>query len=122
MGLIPVLSVCGHVVRWQVREYRFRRAVKGLSEVLKPGMNRGDVERYVRSRNLRFLRSSGDGDAWSDFAVIRKEKPGWLCEEQNLYAAFDFTATEPQHDWNEAHDSDRLLRVYPIRSACWTWP
>jgi hypothetical protein len=121
LGLIPVLYVCVHVIQWQVREYRYGRALKGLSDVLKLGMTRGDVERYARSRNLRLLQSCSGCDTWTDSIIIGDEKPGWFCEEQYIYAAFDFKAIEP-HDGKEARDSDRLVRVYPDRSACLTLP
>jgi hypothetical protein len=121
LGLIPVLYVCVHVIQWQVREYRYGRALKGLSDVLKPGMTRGDVERYARSRNLRLMQSCSGCDTWTDLIIIGDEKPGWFCEEQYIYAAFDFKAIEP-HDWKEGRDSDRLVRVYPDRSACLTFP
>src|SRR6266496_4795129 len=105
------------VIQWQVREYRYGQALKGLSDVLKPGMTRGDVERYTRSTNLRLMQSCSGCETWTDLVIIGDEKPGWVCEEQYVYGAFDFKATEP-HYGKEAHDSDRLVRVYPDRSAC----
>ena len=121
MSVIPMLFVCIHVIQWQVREYRYGLAVKGLSDVLKPGTTRGDVEQYVGSKGLRFLQGCSGCATWTDFVIIGDEKAGWLCEEQYIYAAFDFKATEP-HDRKEAHVSDRLVKVYPDRSACLTFP
>jgi hypothetical protein len=123
LALIPVFYVCVvHVVQWQVREYRYGRTLERLREVLKPGMARVDVERYVRSKNFRFLQGCGSHcDTLTDFVIIGKEKPGWICIGQYIYAAFDYTATEP-HSWQETRDSDRLTRVYPDRSDCLDLP
>lgn len=117
-----MLYVCVHLIQWKMREYRYDLAVKGLSDVLKPGTTRGDVEQYVGSKGLRFLRGCSGCSTWTDFVIVGDEKPGWVCEEQYIYAAFDFKATEPQHDWKEAHNSDQLVKVYPDRSACLTFP
>ena len=92
----------------------------------------GDVVFHIRSRAcssslFNYLGFLVGGDpmqtaTWTDFVIVGDEKPGWICEEQYIYAAFDFKATEPQHDWKEAHNSDQVVKVYPDRSACLTFP
>ena len=122
LGLfIPVLYAALHFAQWRVREHQYARTLKAFSDVLRPGMTRGDVERYLGSKNFEFLRECSGCDTLTDLVKISHENAGWLCIEQNVYAAFDFTATEP-HDWKEARDSDRLVRVYPDRSVCLDLP
>jgi hypothetical protein len=56
-----------------------------------------------------------------DLVEIANEKKGWVCQEQVVYVAFEFAATESMRDL-AADPEDRLVRTSLYRSVCLDLP
>jgi hypothetical protein len=120
IAAIAAILVLVHIVGIDRRNAQYRRALKAYSEVLRPGMKRSEVENYfIMSKYVSFDRSCCVGPkqgAFDDLVEIGHEKAGWVCQEQFVYVAFEFSAVEPNKKW--VADSDRLVGTSLYRSVC----
>ena len=101
----------------QEREAEYRTALQSFTQVIKPGMNRKEVEDYLHGKNRRFRQMCCIGkpqNAWADLVKIGKESPPWYCSEHNIFIAFEFAAVETHDRW-QTRDSDRLEQVTIFR-------
>jgi hypothetical protein len=94
------------------REITYQEVLRSHAQVLKPGMKRGEVERYLRAKNVEFQR-------WSLDDVIKigeGEAPGWFCGAPTVNLEFQFTAAA-QSDGHpdEASNSDTLGEIKMLR-------
>ena len=97
----------------QKRQVDYRRTTREYSDALKQGMNRADVENYIRSKNQKFQQMccvDVQRDAWADLIKIGEEAAPWYCSKNNVYVAFEFDAVEPRST-TKALDNDTLLSV-----------
>lgn len=124
-----MLAICLFAIRAELskraeqkRYADYARATKAYSDALKPGTTRGQVENFLKLRNLDFRRMCCIGphdNAPADLVRIGKERPPWYCSESNVYVALRFVASAP-HTGPETHDDDKLLTVtlYPWLEEC----
>jgi hypothetical protein len=102
----------------QKREAHYQSILRGYSDSLKPGMTRLEVEKCLQSQNLTFRQMCcvnskvfGAG-VWDDLVKIGKEDAPWVCNENNVYIAFDFTGQRPQgHTGWDGQSTDTLTAV-----------
>jgi hypothetical protein len=89
-----------------------------ISQVLKPGMTRKEVEGYFHAKNIDFghaccvdLMGLSKKHSWDDLVEIGKETAPWFCRENNASVAFEFI-DQGQHgtDW-DSNDADTLKAV-----------
>jgi hypothetical protein len=124
IAAIAAIFVLGHIVGIARRNAQYHRVLKAYSEMLRPGMKRSEVENYfIMSKYVSFNRFCCVGPkrgAYDDLVEIGHEKPGWVCQEQLVYVAFEFAAVEPSE--KSVADSDRLVRASLFRSVCLDLP
>src|SRR5262249_12960824 len=98
------------------RQVEYQHITESYSDELKQGMNRAEVEAYIRSRKQTFSQMCCVGasrNAWADLIKIGEgtsPTAKWPCTGTNIYVAFEFDASEPRST-PKAADSDRLLSV-----------
>jgi hypothetical protein len=110
IALIMALSVVG--VRYaleqrsqekneqQKREIIYHSRLLSYSAVLKPGMNRKDVEDYLRTKSITFRQmccvdfKDTSPRGYDDLAKIGQEAAPWACSEKNVYVAFQFDTSD----------------------------
>ena len=124
--LLVALSVASlvmleHLIRWGLRERQYSKAVDRYAAVLKPRVSRGDVERYLKSNGIEFSQECSGCSTLIDLVQVGMEERGWLCSQQNVYAAFRFAPAEI-HDPLKARESDRLVRISKRKTVCLDLP
>ena len=114
IAAIAAIFVTVHIGRIAYSNAQYRRVLKTYSDVLKPGMKRSEVEKYlVMSKYASFSRAASQ-----DIVEIAHEKAGWVCQEQLVYLRFEFDGVEP----NEPKSADSLVRTSLERSGCLDLP
>jgi hypothetical protein len=98
------------------RETTYQAALRSYQQTLKPGMNRKEVEEYLRLKNISFRQMCCVEDhskkSWDDLTKIGEEKAPWFCGDNNVYIAFQFTDhPEEKETWWRANDLDGLRSV-----------
>lgn len=125
IAVVPVIFVLVHIGGIARRNALYHRALKAYSDVLKPGMRRSEVEKhFIMSKYVSFNRECCVGPkrgTFDDLVEIAHEPEGWFCQEQVVYAAFEFAAVEPKREW-VADPGDRLVRTSLYRSVCLDLP
>ena len=103
------------------REARYQTLLAQYGGDLKPGMNRGQVERYLQTNGARFRQMccvgnfrgeyvSLDRAAWDDLVKIAEESAPFVCSENNVYVAFEFNP-KSQGESSGTNSSDVLKKV-----------
>lgn len=109
------------------REAAYQASLRSYSQVLKPGMTRKEVERYLHEKNVEFRQMCcvdamelSKRHSWDDLIKIGREDAPWFCSENNVYLAFQFI-DQGQHGtrW-DANDLDTLkaISVYHWLEGC----
>src|SRR5882672_7865075 len=113
IAVIASLFVLVYIIGIVRRNAQYDRILKMYSEVLKPGMNRSEVEAYlITSKHVSFKQECCVGSkAWTDLVAIAYEQ-GWVCQEEVVNVAFQFAATEPKTDLHGGDPEDRLVGIY----------
>lgn len=102
------------------REAGYQAALAQYAD-LKPGMKRERVEGYFQTNGMRFRQMccvanfKGEfvalrGAAWDDLVKIAEERAPWVCNENNVYIAFEFNP-KSQGETSETNGTDILKRV-----------
>ncbi len=123
--LVVGAYLCVRLAHRVHREVNYARSLNAYSKVLKPGMSRGEVESYLKSKNPyeEIARTSGlSGDMMADLVQIAEEDPSWPCMRRKIHVGFEFASTEPHVKLSFAEDSDRLIRISLFRSVCLDLP
>lgn len=133
LGLVcVVLLIIGgwQVVKRQLQKRReavYQTTLKSYQQILKPGMNRKEVEDYLRSRKQTFSQSccvdpkEFQKHSWDDLVKIGAEDAPWFCSERAVYVAFQFGEnTQPHKDTWGADDLDTLktVGIYSRMETC----
>ena len=132
---ILALSLAGIGIRhWlkqkqaeEKHEVAYQSALRTYTRLFKPGVHRREVEDYLRANNIKFRqmccvnpKESPNRRSWDDLVKIGEEEIPWVCSENNVYAAFQFT-DHAEHDvkWG-ADDLDTLkaLTIYHQLEGC----
>jgi hypothetical protein len=125
IAAITAIFVLIHISGIAYRNAQYRRVLKTYSDVLKPGMKRSEVENYfIMSKYVSFGRECCVGPkrgTFDDLVEIAHEKPGWICQGQVVYVAFEFAAAESNRGW-DVDPGDRLVRTSLYRSVCLDLP
>ena len=108
------------------REIVYQAALRSYSDVITPGITRKEVEDYLRARNVSFRqmccvdRKEFSKNIYDDLAKIAQEDPPWVCNEKNIYIAFQFRGTHTDEKGWRAEASDRLsaLSLYRSLEGC----
>src|SRR2546423_14351425 len=127
VAVIAVAVIGMHTMRekraQQQRDVAYQSVLRRYSEVLKPGMTRKEVEDYLVTRNVSFRQMccvnwKEPKRAYDDLAKIAQEDPPWVCNEKNIYIAFQFAGNERQRLGGAptAEPSDRLTIVSLYRA------
>jgi hypothetical protein len=99
------------------REATYQAALRSYTQILKPGMKRGEVEDYLSAKKVQFLRLSLD-----DLTPIGKDEPAnWFCGKPDVYVRFQFTAPSQHEDRPaEANQQDTLeeIKISRLASSC----
>ena len=118
---IPVTFVLVHIFGSAWHNAQYHKILKSYSDALKPGMKRSDVEAYfIMSRYVSFSHAGSRG-AFDDMVAIAHEKEGWVCQEQVVYAVFEFASVHPETEL-AADPEDRLVGTSLHRSVCLDLP
>jgi hypothetical protein len=79
------------------REAVYQSVLRGYTQALKPGMNRKEVEDYLRAKNAKFRQTccvdtteNSRRHSWDDLTKIGEEDAPWFCSQHNVYVAFQF--------------------------------
>jgi hypothetical protein len=103
------------------REARYHIVLAHYASDLKPGMNREQVEQYLQMNGARFKQMccvenfrgeyvSLNGAAWDDLVKIAEESAPFVCNENNVYVAFEFNP-KSQGESSGTNNSDVLKKV-----------
>ncbi len=103
------------------REARYQIVLAKYAGDLKPGMNRGQVERYLQTNRAQFRQMccvanfrgkyvSLNGAGWDDLVKIAEESAPFFCSENNVYIAFEFNP-KSQGELSDTNSSDTLKSV-----------
>jgi len=134
--ILLVAGLCGLGVRyWSKKQMQMRReatyqaALRSYTEALKPGMTRKQVEDYLRAKNIKFRQiccvdikelQSSRRRSWDDLTKIGEEDIPFVCRENNVYVAFQFTDHEQGEAKRQVNDLDTLkaLSIYHSLEGC----
>jgi hypothetical protein len=107
------------------RDAAYETTLRSYSAIFKPGMSRNEVEELLRTRNQVFRQMccvdiKKRMDVWDDLVKIAEEDAPWVCNEKNIYIAFQFAGTEPRATppWAEPSDKLTAVTVYPWLEGC----
>jgi hypothetical protein len=133
--IILTLSLAGIGIRHMVNEKRaqekrevaYQSVLRTYTQLFKPGVPRKEVEDYLRAKNTKFrqmccvnAKDSSSRRTWDDLAKIAEEDVPWVCRENNVYVAFEFTDYEKQEARWGGNDLDTLkaLTIYHQLEGC----
>ena len=107
----------------RTRQIGYDKILREYSSLLKPGMSRAEVERYLKGRNLAYVQRCcirAPRQVWADLVKIGTEKAPWFCNNSNVYVAMEFSNTEPHDAPVGGWDTDRLesVTLYPQLEQC----
>jgi len=107
------------------RNATYEAVLRSYSQALKPGITREEVEDYLRQRNAAFrfmccVDFKSSKSVWDDLVKIGQEDPPFVCNEKNIYIAFQFAGTRPLNGVPDAEPSDKLtaITIYPWLEGC----
>ena len=105
------------------RQTRYKAELKNYSDALRPGTSRLEVEAYLQQHHRPYQQMccvAIHRSAYADLVKVGQERPPWYCNQNNIYVAFEFDATEPHGLTADARDSDKLLgtKLFPWLEQC----
>ena len=87
--------------------------LQSYRQILKPGMTRNEVEEYLRSKNIEFLRLQGD-----DISKIGEDDSLiWFCGRPDVFLQFQFTASPQEDSQMDGNGGDKLNDIEIIRKG-----
>jgi hypothetical protein len=116
---IASIIVIRNDVKAKRREGRQAELTK-LSEVLKPGITRKQVEDYLRTQNLTFRQicRNQNQEVFATEVLVAQEEPLWFCSGWGVYVDFEFTALEPdRYSIRPPSDGDVLSDMHLVRKG-----
>jgi hypothetical protein len=122
-----LLAVVGFAVRYErrlarekleeeahkKREASYEFSLRTYSQALKLGMNRKEVENYLRKKSLPILAICCVGGSESDLIKIGQDEDTWFCAENYVYIAIHFD-DEARHRAERDADVDDILKSITI--------
>jgi hypothetical protein len=120
--VVGLLAMVGFAVRYRLkgqaeeavhkkREASYELSRREYSQALEPGMNRKEVEDYVRKKTFPVLRMCCVGGSKSDLIKIGQDDASWFCGVNNVFVAFQFEDHASQGTYRDANDSDTLSQI-----------
>ena len=110
------------------RQTLYTATLKDYSDALRPGTSRLEVEAYLQQQHRPYQQMccvAIHRSAYADLVKVGQERPPWYCNQRycnqnNIYVAFEFDATEPHGLTADARDSDKLLgaKLFPSLEQC----
>lgn len=110
------------------REAAYQSDVRSVSQVLKPGMTRREVEDYLHAKKVTYmqeccvLRTDSDSrHSMDDLAKIGEESAPWFCSRHSVYLAFEFADYKRQAGTGfQDNDLDTLkaITIYHQMEGC----
>lgn len=95
------------------RETAYQSALRSYNQTLKAGMKRKEVEDYLRSNKIEFLRLG-----WDDLTQIGEdEAPSRFCGKPTVYVKFQFTALQQQERLPDPNERDTLDEIHIVHMA-----
>ena len=95
------------------REKVYQSILQSYRQILKPGMTRREVEDYLRSKNIDFLRFQGD-----DISKIGEDDSLiWFCGRPDVFLQFQFTASPQQEPQMGGNGVGKLNEIEIIRKG-----
>lgn len=103
------------------RQAGYESVLLSYSQVLKPGMTRKQVEDYLQAQKVKYRQmccvdftESANRSSLDDLVKIAEEEVPFVCTENNVYVAFQFTDYQHRRDY-EIHDNPLdVLRAVTI--------
>jgi hypothetical protein len=127
LSIVAVFAFIRHQLnrrKEQQREARYQSTVRVYHTALKPGMNRREVEAYLKAQNATFRhmccveRKDFSTGVYDDLAKIDQLEAPWFCNENNVYVALEFTG-KPRHVPDaEPEDTLREVTIYRWLEGC----
>jgi hypothetical protein len=107
----------------------YESAMRSVTQALKPGMTRKEVEGYLNARKMTYmqeccvLRADSDGrQSLDDLAKIGQESHPWFCSEHDVYLAFQFSDYAKQETTSATQDNDldtlKAITIYHQLEGC----
>ena len=103
------------------REVFYHGILRSYQQVLRPGMNRKEVEDYLRANNETFRQmccivfNGPAKHSWDDEVKIAEEDPPWVCRENNVYVGFVFGDSPTVHKENYQADEWDILKAVTLQ-------
>jgi hypothetical protein len=95
------------------RDATYRQALTRFQGDLRLGTTRGDVETYLKSRQVVYARSyEGGSGTWSFITKIGEEPSASIvCASWSVFITFDFLSSENKHLGADPLPNDTLKRI-----------
>jgi hypothetical protein len=129
--VVVVLAAIGFAVRYRLKEQAEEEADKKreasyelsrreYAQALEPGMNRKEVEAYIRKKNLPVLPVCCVGGRKSDLIKIGQDEDTWVCGENYVYIALQFDHEAKDRPERFADDDDTLnsITIFHMPGRC----
>ncbi len=97
------------------RETTYQAALHTYGRIIKPGMKRKEVEKYLRSNKIEFVQLSLD-----DLTKIGEDAPTWFCGSSTVYVKFQFIGIKFPEPQLRVNDEDTLdeLKIFHWADNC----
>jgi hypothetical protein len=103
----------GRVREAAKREQVYQSILQSYRQVLKPGMKRKEVEEYLRSKDVEFLRLQDD-----DISKIGEDDSLiWFCGRPDVFLQFQFTTSPQQEPPMGGDGGDKLNEIEIVRKG-----
>ena len=111
------------------REATYEERLRSLTEALKPGMTRKQVEDYFHVTNGEYsetccvvFEKSDNRQSFDELVKVGQEDHPWYCGENNVYIAFQFNDYEKQSPYWKIKDNDldtlKAITIYRQLENC----
>jgi len=115
LGTLVLLGIryFGKVREAAKREKVYQSTLQSYRQILKPGMTRNEVEEYLRSKEIEFLRLRDD-----DISKIGEDDSLiWFCGRPDVFLHFQFIASPQQEPQMGGDGGDKLNEIEIIRKG-----
>jgi hypothetical protein len=103
------------------REATYEERLRSLTEALKPGMTRKQVEDYFHVTNGEYSETD-NRQSFDELVKVGQEDHPWYCGENNVYIAFQFNDYEKQSPYWKIKDNDldtlKAITIYRQLENC----
>ena len=117
LGVRYEMKVRAETLAQAKREATYQATLRSYSQILRPGMKRKEVEDYLRSNKIEFLKLSLD-----DITQIgQDESTTWFCGKSDVFVKFQFIAfARNAGQPDEANELDTLdeIKIFRMPGAC----